>query len=72
LRRLTPWTGWQRNKRHRRSSPQDNQWKICGAFYERLGSGDSFVWSAAQQAAFLLEGFGRYEETLKPFEVFCG
>jgi hypothetical protein len=24
-----------------------------------------------QQAAFLAEGFDRYEETLQPFEVFC-
>jgi hypothetical protein len=24
-----------------------------------------------QQAAFLVEGFDRYEETLQPFEVFC-
>ena len=26
---------------------------------------------AAQQPAFLVEGFDGYEETLQPFEVFC-
>jgi hypothetical protein len=31
------------NKRHCQLSLENNRRKVCGAFYERLGRGDSFV-----------------------------